>query len=274
MPSRSEDYISPELVKVSTPVYQPWSGDFQPALGTYTYTVSWEGIPAATATITIGEDGSNYQVTANAETYSAIDIFYTLRYQMNGVLSGSDLAPIHSFTNHRENSRIKTLDINFEPSGEIRAIREQVGKQDSKREIRFVSNNPTLDPIGAAFMARSLPWSVGDSKSFDVFNGKSRYLVTLSAKEKSRILHQGTMRDVWVIVPRVKNLTTTEPVQKLREAKIYLTTDSAREILKIESSVFIGKVYTELDSFEPSIAQPSSMRMAQLRRPKLSAEQR
>lgn len=266
MAARSDDYISPDLIKVSTPTYKPWSGDFDPPLGTYTYTVSWEGIPAATATVKIDEDGVNYQVSANAETYSGIDLFYKLRYTMDGVLAGEDLAPITSSTSHRENSRVKTLDIKFAPSGEISAVREQVGKEGSKAEVKFVSNNPTLDPIGAAFLARSLQWERGASKTFDVFNGKSRYLVTLTAQDRTQIEYRGVMRDVWVITPRVKNLTTTEPVQKLRNAKVYVTTDSAREILKIESSVFIGSVYTELDAFEPKIDPNSPMRMAQLRR--------
>jgi hypothetical protein len=43
----------PEVARVSTPVYHPDFDEFQPAFGKYEYTVSWEGIPAAEASISI-----------------------------------------------------------------------------------------------------------------------------------------------------------------------------------------------------------------------------
>jgi hypothetical protein len=62
--------------------------------------------------------------------------------------------------------------------------------------------------------------------------------------------------------PRVRNLTTTKAVEKLREAFIYVTADKFREVLKIESSVFIGSVLTELDSFVPATQPHSGVQLA------------
>jgi hypothetical protein len=59
------------------------------------------------------------------------------------------------------------------------------------------------------------------------------------------------MRPVIVITPQVRNLTTTKPRSKLRQASIYVSDDPQREVLRIESAVFIGRVITELDSFTP-----------------------
>jgi hypothetical protein len=265
-PAAADDYISPGLVKVSTPHYQPWTARFEPRLGTYRYTVSWEGIPAASATLTVDEIGQNFKIIATARTYAGIDLLYRLRYTAQGLIEGFSLSPVQLTIDHQENSRVKNVKVEFAADGEIRATRtERAGHP--PEEIRFHSLNATLDPIGAAFLARSLEWKVGDVRSFDVFNGKSRYLISLEAVGREVIQHGGVPRSTIVISPKVRNLTTTEPVQKLREARLYLSDDENRDILKLVSSVFIGSVTTELDSFEPLAGPAGGVRMAQLRRP-------
>jgi Protein of unknown function (DUF3108) len=265
-PVMADDYISPDLVKVSTPHYQPWTARFEPRLGVYRYTVSWEGIPAASATLTVDEVGQNFKIVAAARTYSGIDLLYRLRYTAEGVIEGFSLSPVRLTIDHQENSRTKNIKVEFSPSGEIHSTRMQrVGQP--VEEIRFHSLNTTLDPIGAAFLARSLEWEVGDVRSFDVFNGKSRYLISLEAIGREVIEHGGVNRPTIVISPQVRNLTTKEPVQKLRQARMYISEDENRDMLRLVSSVFIGSVTTELDSFEPFADAAGGVRMAQMRRP-------
>jgi len=246
--------VKPEMtadaVHISTPVYRPNFKEFNPPMGEYTYTVSWERIPAATVKVNIESNGPNYKVNVSAKTYSGIDLLYKLRYKAEGLLSGIDLTPVKTLIEERENSRVKTAQITFHDSGLIETVRETKGKD--TKVLNFVSDNFTLDPFSAAFIARGLDWKLGDSKEFDTFNGKSRYLITLTAVDKKMVKLNGESREVWVISPQVKNLVRPDADKKLREAKIYVTADEKREILKIESSVFIGTVYTEMDSFVPS----------------------
>jgi hypothetical protein len=166
--------------------------------------------------------------------------------------------------NHDENSRHKHIDLRFsQDTGTITAVRSKGPNDPDKKVVSFESDNFTLDPIGAAFLARSLPWEVGQSRDLDVFNGKSRYFITLSAVEKTTIIHRGETRNVIVITPRVRNLSTTKPRSKLREAFMYVTDDDQHEVLKIVSSVFIGSVTTELDSFTPATTSTPPIVVAQ-----------
>ncbi len=55
-----------ETKKISTPVYQPDFVEFQPAFGKYEYTVSWEGIPAAEASVSVEQEGLHYRIVADA----------------------------------------------------------------------------------------------------------------------------------------------------------------------------------------------------------------
>jgi hypothetical protein len=257
------EHISPELIKVTTPVYRPDFDEFEQNLGRYEYRVSWQGIPAADAVIDVDEDGLNYKITTTVETYSAIDIFYKLRYRAEGLLSGLDLMPERMTVEHRENSRKKSIDMQFRDDGTIHSVYTFRG-QDSE-VFDFNPNNFTLDPFSAAFLARSLDWNIGDTKQFDCFNGKSRYLISLTAEDRIRTFINGENRDVWVIAPNVTKLNDPTAEKKLREAKIYVSADRARDILQIKSEVFIGNVYTKLVSFTPSDKPPLSARLAQAR---------
>lgn len=243
----ADDYISPDQVEVTTPIYKPDKDNFHPRIGAYSYTVRWQGIPAATVESTVDYDGIHYYVNVMAKTYSGIDIFYKLRFNAKGIISAQDFQPIQANIDHRENSRHKQVELDFLDNGEIRAIRNQKGKP--TETLQFNPNNFTLDPFSAAFLARSLNWQEGETKSFDTFNGRSRYLISLTAKEKIQMKVNGVVTDVWVITPTVSNLTSPSANKKLREAKIYVTADSKRDILMIKSSVFIGTVTTKLDSF-------------------------
>jgi hypothetical protein len=264
MTARADDYIAPHLVKVSTPLYKAATGSFKPRMGTYEYTVSWQGIPAASCTLTVDEQGGKYVIEAAARTYSGVDLLYRLRYVATGTLEASSLQPVSLVINHDENSRHKNIDMRFDTTnGKITAVRSKGPQDPDKKVASFESDNMTLDPIGAAFLARSLPWEVGQTRDLDVFNGKSRYFITLTAVEKTSIVYQGEMRKVIVITPRVRNLSTTKPRSKLREAFIYVTDDDQHEVLRIVSSVFIGSVTTELDSFVPASGERSPLVVAQ-----------
>lgn len=242
--------IAPEDVQVSTPVYHPQFSAIDFPLGTYTYTVSWQGIPAAEATLSVDQEGLQYKVQAKAKTYSGIDILYKLRYEASGTLSAVDFSPIETDIAQQENSRIRNTQIKFLENGDISAIRCQVGKD--TKSMTFDPGNFTLDPFSAAFVARGLNWEMGKTAEFDTFNGKTRYLIQLTAIDHVIMNVNGVDRPVWVISPKVQKLTTTDTDQKLREAKIYLTDDKEREVLQIVSEVFIGSVKTKLDSFTPA----------------------
>lgn len=249
--AKAEDYIAPDAVQITTPTYRPEYAEFTQNLGTYNYSTSWEGIPAASLTAKVEQEGLNYRVTVTAKTCKMIDLFYKLRYRAEGLMSTVDFSPIKDTFEQKENSRDRYVEINFHPHGEVEAIRIDREK-DEVKTLKFDPNNFMLDPFSAAFLARSLNWEKGASREFDTFNGKSRYLITLKAEDQVKIAVNGEMRDVWVISPTVKNLSYPEQNSKLRKAEIYVTADKHREILKIVSSVFVGSVTTKLVSFESS----------------------
>lgn len=250
LPLYADSSIAPDKVKVNTPVYRPNFADFDPKLGTYEYRVSWQGIGAARLWVNVEKQGLQYRLSTVAKTNSFVDVFYKLRYTAVGHISAIDLLPLKTVVDHVENSREKKTELEFLPSGDIHSVHWRKGR--GITELKFNPDNFTLDPFSASFLARSLDWELGQERKFDTFNGKTRYLITLKAKEKTKIKVNGVDRPVWVVSPTVKKLTEKNPKQKLRQARIYVTADSARDILKIDSEVFVGSVITELVGFTPS----------------------
>ena len=249
--------ISAAEVRVSTPVYHP-SDDFDFPLGTYTYEVSWQGIPAAEATVSIGREPGVYLAEATAKTYSGIDIFYRLRYRAEGVVSERDFAPVRVTFDKKENRRERFTSISYLDNGEILSVREKREKEakDPPDVLQFNPGNFTLEPFSAAFLARSLDWEPGITRRFDTFNGKARYLIELACTEKRTIEFKGEEREVWVVEPKVSNLTKPDADKKLRKAEIFVSADRKREVLKVVSEVFIGSVTTKLESFIPAPEEP------------------
>lgn len=251
-----------ELVSVplSTPRYLPTFNEFDLREGTYTYTISWQGIPAAEASVSISAQspaggavvGSQILVVSTAKTNSPIDLFYKLRFRAETLMNRATFVPDVYSVQQRENSRKKDLRVSFGDDGNISAVRVQRDKKEVKR-VRFISHNDTLDPVSAVFLARSQQWKVGEVRTFDVFNGKSRYLIHLTAVKRTEVETEGRSRSAIMIVPKIENLVNPGQAKKLREARIYLSDDRLREVLLIESEVFVGTVKTRLKGFTPLI---------------------
>jgi hypothetical protein len=257
-----ENFVPPEQLRVRTPIYQPDFSQFEPRLGTYTYEVTWQGIPAAEASVTINQDGLRYVMTTFAKTNSAIDIFYRLRYRAQGLISAITFLPEKTQVENRENSRIKIVEMNFRNDGTIHSV---FNRNDNREVFDFDPQNLMLDPFSAAFIARSQEWRAGETKTFDTFNGKSRYLISLTALGREKITFDKRRQDVWVISPQVRKVTDPNGPQKLQSAKIYVTADKSRDVLQIVSSVFVGSVKTTLVKFEPAPSLPPVQILAQLR---------
>jgi hypothetical protein len=244
--------ISPEKVRISTPVYAPELSHFNPPLGQYAYTVSWNGIPAGMVELDLNRNGDDYEIKAIARTAEVIDYVYKLRFFTEATLSAETLLPRRSFFISQENSREKRIELEFLPNGEIHS--ERINHRGKLESIHFYPDNFTLDPYSTAFLALSMYWEVGDKRQFDTFNGKDRYLIELTAVSRTGIIVNGRNCEAIVISPSVKKLTDTDP-KKLRKARIYISADDPREILKISSDLLIGSVDMDIVFFTPATAR-------------------
>lgn len=255
VPIANADYIPPSQVVVRTQAYQPQETNFP--RGSYDYQVSWQGIPVGSASIRIGttyRDGKKMlDVEATARSGKVVNLLYELRHRSESVFSARELKPVEFLSQQTENSKFTNIEINFSPDGSIHAktTNGNLNSQGKSEEVSFKSENATFDPISAAFLARSLPVDPAEDRSFDVFNGRHRYLISFHVVGREKITVAGKEYDAFKIEPLVKKLTDTEGEKRLRKVYLWVSTDGSREILKLEGEVFIGSVSAKLVRFVP-----------------------
>ena len=248
------DYIEPGKVSISTVAYKP--GTVPIPDGAYRYRVSWQGISVAQAVITVTHFDNEFgqhllSVVAEARSARSIRWLYDLVHRTETILDAETFRPVMLLSEQKENSREMITQVVFRPDHTIKSYRWRKGRDSSTYE--FKSENLTLDPISAAFLARTQPAEIGHALSFDVYNGKHRYLISMTPKDRKRIkLRSGVEREVFRVVPAVQRLTDSKGEDRLKSATVFVAADGTQEPLRLESKVFIGKVVAELESFEPA----------------------
>jgi len=251
-PNVSAEFIPPWKVSVHTERYRPEHVGFPQ--GTYDYDIAWEGIPVASGRISVESQKQTSEpvLKVTAECWSARGIrwLYNLNHRTESLFNAVSLRPIRLFTTQVENSRENTAVVDFSPEGKISSRRWKNGK--SNGEDDFSVENPIFDPITATFLARSLPVDVGKEVAFDVYNGKHRYLISLNVEARETIKTAEGPRDALRVRPTVKKLTDSEGEKKLKSATLWVSADENREVLRLESKVWVGSVTAKLKRFTPA----------------------
>ena len=227
--------------------------EFAPPLGTYHYKVTWQRAGIAKAKINVSRKNGIYKIRIRAKTLNILDKIFRLRYTGEGQISAENLAPVLMHMEHRTGSSHRQTHVEFRDDGTIESVRVRTkeGKKPKTKKRVIESDNFTIDPFSAMFMARSLEWEIGESESFQVFTGKYRYEVTLNCQGKAHINALGKQRDVWVITGTVRNMDKPKRKSKMGQSTILLSADKAKEVMLIKSKTKYGKVTAAFMKFEP-----------------------
>ncbi len=227
--------------------------DFSPPLGVYHYKVKWGVISAGRASVSFSKEGDSYLVVAEARAVGGVDKIYKLRYRGESEIDADDLSPIRTVLTSQEGQRNKEKVIDYQEDGQLTTthINSRKGQKPQTHQEKREFNNQVFDPFSAILLARQMEWREGLAQEFEIFTGSTRYLVELNAIGRRMIEAAGVLQEAWAIVPTIENLSNPEKGSKVESAVIYLATGKERELLKLESKVFVGKVQVTLDRFEP-----------------------
>jgi hypothetical protein len=240
-------------VPVAVPLYQPKFYPYENGEQA-SYKASWNGVPVATAeiqTTPITVEGKKfYRVRIDAKTSRGLDLIWKMRDTITSTFDAKSLAPSRFVFSQRENSRAIDTEAKFNQANKKWLVnRWQEGRK--PRVYDFDSNN-TLDPITAAYLARSLDFKVGENLSFNVFGGRYQYLLELKVEKKEPVeLESGAVIEAFKVVPRITNLTKKGYAGRMTEAAVWISADERRMPVKLWSKMFAGNVYMELVQDKP-----------------------
>jgi Protein of unknown function (DUF3108) len=233
---------APEKVPVYQPKFYPFDGGERAV-----YKASWNGIPVATAEISTTShviDGKKfYTVRVEAKTSAALDLIWKMRDTITSTIEAKALAPSRFTFSQRENRKVIDTEARFD-----RGAKKWFVHRDERRKIiKYEFDQPpnVVDPITAVYLARSQDFKVGDHLYFNIFGGKSRYLLDLEVERREKIqIASGTV-DAFKIVPRIKNLMKQGYAQRLNEASVWISADERRIPVMLSSKIFVGNIYIE-----------------------------
>ncbi len=244
--------LSPGEVKVKTNEYK--AGVLSIPTGTYYYDISWQNIPVAKSAIEVMEykikDKEYYLVKIKVSTSSVIRWIYRLDHISKSLFEKSKFKPFYFSSLDKERRKERFRKMIYNEDGTVHS--QYLKNKKLKQVYDFSPNNYMLDPISAAFMAKSVKFKVGMDINVDVFNAKERYLINFHIDKLEKIKINGVENNAYKITPKISKLMNKGGKKKFKEASIWILDNPSRRILKLESKVWIGSVGAVFDKFIPS----------------------
>jgi hypothetical protein len=250
---RHGDAYAFQRLKMVTEALSNTAGEFNPRLGTFYYVIDWGDSKVADATVTIERDGDYYRMIADEETTKFIDRIYRIKYRGETVIRAQDLSPVQTVITEQKGKRKQVQEIRYRADGSAETVVTKT-KPDTPLKIEaYLINRETfaIDMFAAIFLARSFEWQENESQQFEVFTENKLYLLTMDCIGKS-IFESGDIKTpAWVIRPGVRKLNDPKAKTKHSKARVYLSADESRDLLKIKTNIGFGTVKMKLKRYTP-----------------------
>lgn len=221
---------------------------------TAAYDVSWSSMTAGRATIAVravrGKDGIEaWSAQADALPSSMLSALYTLKYRAESTFDARTLLPRRSVVDGTEGRR--------------RRIRRTTFDRGSKKAVYSVTIGDTVsrsididaeshDILSVVYKIRTLPLAAGFRRRIPVCDNGHRYSFEIVVGEKATLKTPLGEIPAWRVTPRVTGEDgKPEPSQKT----LWMSADSRRLLLRMESTLSVGKVTLDLASYTPGRAR-------------------
>ena len=219
-----------------------------------TYKVSWLGLPAGSADVTVGAESPDRPGSLPVVTNGRCDlVIYPMR---NKIVSWWDPASgrsrgleMYSDENHKR----RRLKIEFEPAaGRAQVFRQVEGE--SSRESQTEVPAGTVDVASAVFLLRAAPLADGDALSIPIFTGSKLF------KGLAEVEGRGPLETPLGQRQAVRVRLRTEFSGKLsaRELRMWFSDDAAHVPMRMEADFVLGPVVVEWTDYKPGRAVDSS----------------
>lgn len=227
-------------------------GDFPPLATPWraTYRIGWGGVAAAKANVVISRKGGNFDFAADTATVGAARLLFPLDAVLHSVADAGTLRPLR--VEQTEQRRDRTIEerVRFSADSAERTknVRMRSGKVKGPETKTFTSG--ALNDFFSCYLAlRSQRFQPGQTRTMAVMSPSVPYLITLTYRgpEKAR-LSSGEVDALKFSVDALSKVGddgVAKPQKKFRKATVWVSNDDKRELLRVESQVFIGAVFLE-----------------------------
>ena len=142
--------------------------------------------------------------------------------------------------------------LTFTPEG-VTSLREERKGTETKSKTRRFEFPDLLSLNSALLYQRTQPLKDGAVQRFVVYPSTSAYLCTITVAGRDRVsVPTGTYDAIKLDLKldKVSKKRELQPHKKFRSATIWLSDDADRLVLRIETKIFVGTVFAELQSVQ------------------------
>ena len=231
----------------------------EPALGPgeqITYRVSWLGLPAGTANVTVGAESPDRPGSLPIVTNGRSDlVVYPMRDKIvswwDPASGRSQGLEMYSEENHKR----RRLKIDFDRSvGKARVFRQVEGEQ--ARESQVDVPAAAVDVASAVFFIRIARLTEGDTLTIPIFTGAKLFKGLAEVEGRGKIETPLGERNAI----RVRLRTEFSGKLSARELRMWLSDDAAHVPIRMEADFVLGPVVVEWTDYQPGHAlDPSTL---------------
>ncbi|MBI2875688.1 MAG: DUF3108 domain-containing protein [Candidatus Tectomicrobia bacterium] len=207
-----------------------------------TYEVSWQGITAGLAELTIKArtryNGREvYHLTSRVTSAGMVGKFYTVDDRIEAFVDVQGLYPYYAFLRQREGKRKKDKDVHFDQD------RHQVTYTTNGGRPRTLPVPPAVkDILSSVYYLRTKELDVGGTVPLSVFSSKRNYAVEVKVLRKEAVETFSGLLETYVVKPHV---TPSKESQK-QDSLIWVTADERKLPVKIKTKVRLGYIEATL----------------------------
>ncbi len=226
-------------------------GDFpNPRPQVATYNFGWNDVVAATAEIRFDKSGDRLQLQGAGGTIGMVRALWKFDTRHRATANPATLLPISMHQVDTLRSKTVTTDIAFRRDS-LERVRTDTKTHKVAKPKTFHFDGGIFDMHSALLYLRSQSLREDEVYRVVVYPATNAYLATLkvAAREKLTIA-AGTYPAIRLEVQlqKIGKDRALVPHKKFRRASVWLSDDPDRLLLRIEASIFVGKVFTEMQS--------------------------
>ncbi|MBA3607745.1 MAG: DUF3108 domain-containing protein [Chthoniobacterales bacterium] len=226
-------------------------GDFpnpRPLVATYNF--GWNDVVAAAAEIRFDKSGEQLQLQAAGGTVGMVRALWKFNTRHRAVADASTLRPVSLHQVDSLRSKTVTTDIAFHRDS-LERVRTDTKTNKTPKPKTFQFDGGIFDMHSALLSLRSQLLQAGDPYRVVVYPATSPYLATLTVAAREKItIAAGTYPAIRfeVQLNKIGKDRELAPHKKFRHASVWLSDDPDRLLLRIEASIFVGKVFAEMQA--------------------------
>jgi hypothetical protein len=217
------------------------------------YRFGWGAITAAQANFDFSKAPHGlYQLNMTTQTTGLVRTMWKMDSQHTAYCTASTLRPIRLQQTEAYKSETQTTKTEFSAEGARRTTQVTPSTEPPDKEHRFKCPN-VFDLQSALLFVRSQRLQPGDHYRLVVFPSKAAYLADIEVLGREKLKVPAGSYDAIKCQLHLQGIDKhmeLEPHKKFKRAYAWLSDDRDRLLLKIEAEIFVGSVWTELQSVQ------------------------